>query len=160
MASNVNRVVLTANLCKDPELVSSSSGTQICRMRVACNTRRKGQDGQWVDLPNYFDVTCFGAQAENCHKYLAKGRPIAVDGRLEWREWSSDNGEKRQAVGIVAETIQFLSDGQREGGQSSVRESAPIASGDFGPGPSSDDQDIPFLWEGPQGWESRYHANR
>ena len=107
-ATNINRVVLTGNLTSDPELRSLPSGTSVCKLRVACNTRRKdGPTGEWVDKPNYFDVTVWGAQGENCHRYLAKGRPIAIDGRLEWREWTQDDS-KREAVEIIADAVQFL----------------------------------------------------
>ena len=87
-ATNINRVVLTGNLTRDPELRSTVERHAVCSLRVACNTRRKDQStGDWVDKPNYFDVTVWGAQGENCARYLAKGRPVAIDGRLEWREW-------------------------------------------------------------------------
>ena len=89
-ASNINRVIITGNLTADPELRSLPSGTSVCKLRVACNTRRKdGASGEWVDKPNYFDVTVWGAQGENCARYLSKGRRVAIDGRLEWREWES-----------------------------------------------------------------------
>ena len=66
-------------------------------MRVAVNSRRKDGSGNWVDKPNYFDVTVFGAQGENCSTYLCKGRPVAVEGRLDWREWEAKDGSgKRQ----------------------------------------------------------------
>jgi len=114
-ASNINRVTITGNLTSDPELRSTPSGTSVCKLRVAVNTRRKdGASGEWVDKPNYFDVTVWGAQGENCATYLSKGRPVAVDGRLEWREWEAQDGGKRQAVDIIAETVQFL--GSRDGG--------------------------------------------
>ena len=93
-ATNINRVVLTGNLTRDPELRSTPSGTSVCSLRVACNTRRKDASGEWVDKPNYFDVTVWGAQGENCAQYLSKGRPVAVDGRLEWREWQDKEGEQ------------------------------------------------------------------
>ena len=87
-ATNINRVVITGNLTRDPELRTTRGGTAVCSLRVAVNTRRKDQSsGEWVDKPNYFDVTVWGQQGENCAQYLAKGRPVAVDGRLEWREW-------------------------------------------------------------------------
>ena len=111
--TNINRVVLTGNLTRDPELRSLPSGTSVCSLRLAVNTRRKGDDGQWTEKPNYFDVTVWGAQGENCATYLQKGRPVAIDGRLEWREWESQDGGKRQAVEIVADTVQFL--GSRDG---------------------------------------------
>ncbi len=114
-ASNINTVVITGNLTRDPELRSTGGGTSVCDMRVAVNSRRKDQSGNWVDKPNYFDVTVFGAQGENCSTYLSKGRPVAVEGRLDWREWEAKDGSgKRQAVSIIANTVQFL--GSRDGG--------------------------------------------
>jgi single-strand DNA-binding protein len=114
-ASNVNVVVITGNLTRDPELRHTGGGTAICELRVAVNSRRKdGQTGEWVDKPNFFDVVVWGAQGENCATYLAKGRPVAVEGRLDWREWEAKDGSgKRQAVQIVANTVQFL--GSRDG---------------------------------------------
>jgi single-strand DNA-binding protein len=113
-ASNVNVVVITGNLTRDPELRHTGGGTAVCELRVAVNSRRKDQSGQWVDKPNYFDVVVFGGQGENCANYLSKGRPVAVEGRLDWREWESKDGSgKRQAVQVIANTVQFL--GSRDG---------------------------------------------
>jgi single-strand DNA-binding protein len=126
-ASNVNVVVITGNLTKDPELRSTTGGMSVCEMRVAVNSRRKDQSGQWVDKPNYFDVVVFGAQGENCANYLSRGRPLAVEGRLDWREWEAkEGGGKRQAVQIIANSVQFL--GSRDGG------GAPNANGGGGGG--------------------------
>jgi len=114
-ATNINRVVMTGNLTADPELRSLPSGSSVCSLRIACNTRRKnGSTGEWDDKPNYFNVTVWGAQGENAARYLSKGRPVAIDGRLEWREWDAQDGTKRQAVEIIAENTQFM--GGREGG--------------------------------------------
>lgn len=153
MAGNINRVTITGNLTRDPELKSLPSGTSVCELRVACNGRRKnGQTGAWEDDPNYFNVTVWGQQGENCARYLSKGRGVAVDGRLNWREWETD-GQKRQAVDIIAETVQFLGGGNGEsntGSSSSGAASAyggsdiPVDASDFiAPGASGDD-DIPF----------------
>ena len=110
MASNVNVVVLTGNLTRDPEMRHTEGGTAIAELRLAVNSRRKdGNTAEWKDKPNYFDVIVFGVHAENCAKYLAKGRPIAIEGRLDWREWEAKDGSgKRQAVQIIANTVQFL----------------------------------------------------
>jgi single-strand DNA-binding protein len=146
-ATNINRVVLTGNLTRDPELRTTPSGMSVCSLRIASNTRRKDGSGNWVDKPNYFDVTVWGAQGENCANYLSKGRPIALDGRLEWREWEDKEGNKRQAVDIIADSVQFL--GSREGGENGGRftpqTDVPADTGDFArASAASTDDDIPF----------------
>src|SRR5438552_3061126 len=104
--TNINRVIITGNLTKDPDVNAiAASGTPVCSLRIACNGRRRNSEGVWEDAPNYFDVTVFGAQGENCGKFLRKGRPVAIDGRLRWREWTNNDGQKRQAVDIVAESV-------------------------------------------------------
>jgi single-strand DNA-binding protein len=150
-ATNINRVVLTGNLTRDPELRTTPSGTSVCGLRVACNTRRKDASGQWVDKPNYFDVTVWGAQGENCAQYLSKGRPVAVDGRLEWREWEDQQGNKRQAVDIIADSVQFLGspagDGNGNGGRFTPQSDVPADTADFKTAPvgaGQSDDDIPF----------------
>src|SRR4051794_41584351 len=107
-ATNINRIVLTGNLTRAPQLRATSSGTAVCSLRIASNTRRKDSTGEWVDKPNYFSVTVWGAQGENCARFLTKGRPVALDGRLEWREWTAQDGGERESVEIVADAIQFL----------------------------------------------------
>lgn len=144
--ANINSVVITGNLTRDPELRSTPGGTAVCKMRVAVNSRRKdGQSGEWVDKPNYFDVTVWGGQGENCAQYLAKGRPVAVEGRLDWHEWEAkEGGGKRQAVEIIANSVQFL--GSREGGgegQGSGGGGGFTPSSDA-PAPSGGEDDIPF----------------
>ena len=108
--ANINRVTITGNLTRDPELRALPSGTAVCELGVAVNHRRKDQaTDQWVEEPNYFNVVVFGAQGENCAQYLSKGRPVAVDGRLRWSSWEDKNGGgKRSKVEIVAQTVQFL----------------------------------------------------
>ena len=97
--ANINRVVLVGNLTRDPELRHTPSGTSVCKLRIAVNTRIKDPStSQWTDKPNYFDVTVWGNQGESCAQYLAKGRPVAVDGRLDWREFEAKDGSKLQAV--------------------------------------------------------------
>jgi single-strand DNA-binding protein len=146
-ATNINRVIITGNLTRDPELRSTPGGTTICSLRVAVNSRRKDNEtGQWVDKPNYFDVTVFGAQGENCGQYLSKGRPVAVEGRLNWREWEAQDGGKRQAVDIIADAVQFL--GSRDAPQSNgvVESDIPADTSDFQEASvgSGKDDDIPF----------------
>jgi single-strand DNA-binding protein len=145
--ANINRVVLVGNLTKDPELRHTPSGTAVCKLRLAVNTRQKDPQGNWGDKPNYFDVTVWGNQGESCAQYLSKGRPVGVDGRLDWREWEAQDGSKRQAVEIIADTVQFL--GSREGGGAGAgdgeRQFVPAAATagneDF---TATADDDIPF----------------
>jgi len=155
-ATNINRVIITGNLTRDPELRSTQSGMAVCGLRIACNTRRKDSaSGEWVDKPNYFDVTIFGRQGENAAQYLSKGRGVAIDGRLEWREWQDQQGNKRQSVDIIADNVQFLGgpgDGGGNGGGSfTPRSDVPVSTDDFAPAPvggasssSAVDDDIPF----------------
>jgi single-strand DNA-binding protein len=147
---NVNTVVITGNLTRDPELRHLGSGTAVCKLRVAVNSRRKDQGGNWIDKPNYFDVTVWGAQGENCAEYLAKGRPLAVEGRLDWREWETQEGGKRQAVEIIANTVQFLGskDGSGSGGNGGASRGEteePEPQERFaGVGAGASEDDIPF----------------
>ena len=141
MAANINRVVLVGNLTRDPELRHTPSGTAVCSLRLAVNTRRKDESGQWTDKPNYFDITVWGQQGENCAQYLAKGRPVGIDGRLEWREWEAQDGSKRQAVEVVADNVQFL--GGRQDSEGAHVPAGAAASGDDFPSSPADD-DIPF----------------
>jgi single-strand DNA-binding protein len=145
--ANINRVVLVGNLTKDPELRHTPSGVSVCKLRVAVNTRQKDQaTGEWGDKPNYFDVTVWGNQAESCSQYLSRGRPIGVDGRLDWREWEAQDGTKRQAVEIIADTVQFLGsrgdgEGRPDGGYVSTAGVRPDPA-DFEQ--KTADDDIPF----------------
>jgi single-strand DNA-binding protein len=153
-ATNINRVIITGNLTRDPELKSLQSGTSVCELRVAVNSSRKDESGNWVEKPNYFNVKVWGAQGENCATYLSKGRPVAIDGRLDWREWEAADGSgKRQAVEIVADRVQFL--GSRDGGGqgngngfAAPQSDVPADTSDFeGSQPAAvgaSDDDIPF----------------
>src|SRR6186997_747321 len=143
--ANINRVVLVGNLTRDPELRHTPSGTAVCSLRVAVNTRRKdNQTGEWTEKPNYFDVTVWGNQGESCAQYLSKGRPVGIDGRLEWREWETPEGNKRQAVDVVADTVQFLGGrGDGDGGSGGyIPSEVATPAGDFPSSPTDDD--IPF----------------
>jgi single-strand DNA-binding protein len=152
-ATNINRVVLTGNLTRDPELRSTPSGMSVCSLRIASNTRRKDNStGEWVDKPNYFSVTVWGAQGENCARFLSKGRPVAIDGRLEWREWTAQDGGKRESIEIVADGVQFLGgrdDSAMSGNGFAPHSDVPADTSDFAPQPvgarsAPADDDIPF----------------
>lgn len=157
MGVNLNRVVITGNLTRDPETRAVNANLTVTTLRVACNGRRKDQSGQWVDKPNYFDVTVFGAQGENCQRFLSRGRPVAIDGRLDWQEWDDKNGGgKRQAVKIIAESVQFLNSGDQQGGGGgggyapAPQTDVPADASQFAPRadvPVPESDDIPFKWE-------------
>ena len=128
----------------------------MCSLRIAVNDQVKDQaSGEWVEKANYFTVDVFGRQAETCAQYLTRGRQVAVSGRLRWRQWETQDGQKREAVSIAADRVQFI--GPREGGgggggyqQPAAQRQNPPAfnnegldappAGDFAEG----DDDIPF----------------
>jgi single-strand DNA-binding protein len=110
---------------RTPSCGELPSGHSVCNLRIACNGTRRTPEGEYQDRPLYFDVATFGGQAESVARYMHRGSLVAVDGRLEWREWetpdrsqetlasgehprSDRSRQKRQAVSVVAETVQFL----------------------------------------------------
>ena len=109
MASNINRVVLSGNLTRDPEIKEVGS-TSLCVLGLAVNASRKNAQGEWEDKPNFFDVNVWGPQGVNCAKFLKKGSSIVLDGRLEWQSWEKD-GKKQSKVLVVAQQVQFQSKG-------------------------------------------------
>lgn len=137
---NVNVVVLSGRLTKDPELRSLPSGVSVCALRLAVTKSVKGQDGTWSDAPCYFDVTVWSGQGESCARYLSRGSAVIVKGRLDWREWEAPDGGKRQAVSVVAERVEFGAKGDGGGsGQAPAQDYAPAPAA---AAPAEDD--IPF----------------
>ena len=156
MPADLNRVTLIGRLTRAPELRHTRSGDAIASLRVAVNGRARDEGGQWVDKPNFFDVSVFGRQAETVANYMAKGRRIGIDGRLQWREWEAQDGTKRQSVDVVANDVFFLDsrgDGDGGGGGWSSQATPASPGGDLpvdtsdisspAPAPAGDD-DIPF----------------
>jgi len=134
----INRVVITGNLTRDPELRATGSGMNVLKMGVAVNDRRKNQQtGEWEDVPNFVDVTVFGARAEALSRFLSKGSKVAIEGKLRWSQWESQQGDKRSKLEVVADEIEFLS--SRDGGHGSAMADAPAPD-------SGDDtgEEIPF----------------
>lgn len=132
-AVDTNVVVITGHLTRDPELRETPSGATVCTLRVASNSRTKdSQTGKFGTKPNYFNVAVWGHQAENCHRYLAKGRPVAIQGRLDWHEraWSAE-APLRESVQIVATTVQFLGSrsGDENGGVEEEGDESPSSDG-------------------------------
>jgi single-strand DNA-binding protein len=127
---NVNSVTLTGNLTRDPDPRELESGTRVTNLRIAVNGRRRTAAGEYVDTVDYFDIAVFGARAESCATYLSKGRPIAVQGRLAWRETKKDD-RRREYVKVIAEQVEFLGRrpqaSEEEPTEESAQESLPEA---------------------------------
>jgi len=105
---SINRVLLTGNLTKDPELAATPGGTAVCKLRLAVNESVKDKStGEWSDRANYFSVDVFGATAERAAQWLTKGSHVVIDGRLRWREWETNDGGKREAVSVIVDQIEF-----------------------------------------------------
>tara|TARA_Y100000310_G_scaffold344772_1_gene459380 strand:+ start:3391 stop:3879 length:489 start_codon:yes stop_codon:yes gene_type:complete len=119
----MNKVILCGHLGADPELRSTTSGTAVCNLRIATNSRIKGPDGEWTDHTEWHSVVVWQAQAETCAKYLSKGRQVLIDGRLQTRPWTDRDGNERQKTEVVAERVEFV--GQRDSGD----EAAPSGRG-------------------------------
>lgn len=106
---SINRVVISGNLTRDPELRSTSGGTQVLSFGVAVNDRRRNQQtGEWEDYPNFIDCTMFGARAEALSRYLSKGTKVAIEGKLRWSQWERD-GQKRSKIEVIVDELEFMS---------------------------------------------------
>jgi single-strand DNA-binding protein len=106
--ANLNRVILVGNLTRDPELRYTPNGTPVARFRLATSQRVRLHE-EWQDEVCYVDIVTFGQQAERCGEYLSMGSLALVDGRLQWRQWETQDGQKRSKYDVVANTVQFLS---------------------------------------------------
>ena len=105
---DIANATITGNLTGDIALRALPSGAEVARLGVASNTRRRSGE-EWVDKTNYYTVDVFGGQARNCAQYLHKGSRVAVEGELDWREWTDkDSGKRREAVTIKARNVVFL----------------------------------------------------
>ncbi len=104
--SDVNSVIIVGRLVEKPILKYAASGTAVSNLRVANNTYSKSSENK--TKVNFFTVVVFGKQAENCEKYLDKGRQIVVNGRLDQNSWEDNNGNKRSIVRIIANSVQFI----------------------------------------------------
>ena len=113
--ANFNRVFLMGNLTRDPELRYIPSGTAVCDLRLAINRKFKDQSGQLRDEVCYVTAVVWGRQAESCNQYLSKGSGVFVEGRLQYRSWESPNGQKRNALDVRAERVQFVGGRRTEG---------------------------------------------
>jgi single-strand DNA-binding protein len=107
----MNRYTATGHLTRDPELVLTSGGTEICQLRIA--VRRAGRDGK----DGYFDVKAFGSQAKACAEYLSPGREVGIEGRLRFEEFETRSGDYASRVYVIADSVEFLHGRPRTGDQ-------------------------------------------
>lgn len=113
---SINRVNISGNLTRDPELRATAGGTQVLSFGVAVNDRRRNpQSGEWEDYPNFVDCTMFGTRAEAVSRYLSKGSKVAIEGKLRYSSWERD-GQRRSKLEVIVDEIEFLSRGN-QGGQ-------------------------------------------
>lgn len=111
---SINRVNVTGNLTRDPELRTSTGGSPVLRLGVAVNDRRKNpQTGQWEDVPNFVDCVMFGQRAASVAQYLSKGTKVAVDGRLRYSSWQAQDGSKHSRLEVAVDEIEFMSPRQQ-----------------------------------------------
>lgn len=154
---SINRVLISGNLTRDPELRQTGGGTQVLSFGVAVNDRRRNpQTGEWEDYPNFIDCTMFGARAEALSRYLSKGTKVAIEGKLRWSQWERD-GQKRSKIEVIVDELEFMTSRNDGSGQ---RQYAPAQANQYGsaqpqysqPNPASSidasssvyDEDIPF----------------
>jgi len=159
--ASYNKVILMGNLTRDPEMRVTASGLSICKFGIAVSRKFKTADGEMKEETTFVDVDAFGRQAETLSKYMAKGRPIHLEGRLKLDQWENQQGEKRSKLGVILESFQFVgSRGDSEGGSYSgndggtayentsppPRTTQPAAANsNDGPAPADDiDEDVPF----------------
>lgn len=107
---SINRVIVSGNLTREPEVRTTASGNPVMGFGIAVNDRRKNsQTGEWEDYPNYIDCTMFGARAQSVSRFLSKGSKVAIDGKLRWSQWETNEGQKRSKIEIIVDEIEFMS---------------------------------------------------
>lgn len=121
---SINRVIVSGNLTRDPELRSTASGMAVLGFGIAVNDRRKNsQTGEWEDYPNFVDCTMFGERAKAVSRFLSKGSKVALEGKLRWSQWERD-GQKRSKLEIVVDEIEFMT-ARNDGGNAAAQPAAP-----------------------------------
>ena len=150
---SINRVNITGNLTRDPELRMTQQGMAILTFGVAVNDRRKNnQTGEWEDYANFVDCTMFGNRAQSVSNYLSKGSKVAIEGKLRWSQWETNEGQKRSKLEGVVDEIEFMSQRPQSAPQAAVQppqygygQQAPqYGYGQQAPNTAVYDSDIPF----------------
>lgn len=147
---SINRVNITGNLTRDPELRATAGGTQILSFGVAVNDRRKNpQTGEWEDVPNFVDCIVFGSRAEAVSRFIFKGSKVAIEGKLRYSAWETKEGDRRSKLEVIVDEIDFMSRASGQQVTSPAAEAAKVADTPaYGtpraPEPEFYDADIPF----------------
>jgi single-strand DNA-binding protein len=108
-----NKIIIVGNLGRDPELRYTPQGTAVCSFSVATSEKRKDKGGDMQEITTWFRVTMWGKQAETASKYLTKGKPVYIEGRLRTEEWTDRDGNNRQSLEVNATDMQFIGTGGR-----------------------------------------------
>ena len=103
-----NKIIIVGNLGRDPELRYTPQGNAVCDFSIATNEKRRDKAGEMQDVTTWFKVTLWGKQAENASKYLTKGKPVYIEGRLRIEEWTDRDGKTRQSLEVNATDMQFI----------------------------------------------------
>ncbi len=145
---SINRVNISGNLTRDPELRATTGGTNVLTFGIAVNDRRRNpQSGEWEDVPNFVDCVMFGPRAESVSRYLSKGSKVAIEGKLRYSSWEKD-GARRSRLEVVVEEIEFMSRNQQShGGYAPQAQPEPTFSAPAPQAPPADEfsnEDIPF----------------
>jgi len=149
--ASYNRIVLLGNLTRDPQLSYTPNDTAVCKFGIATNRKWKDNDGSMREETCFVDCTVFGRQADTFNKYMSKGKPVLVEGRLHLNRWTTPEGEKRSKHEVVVERFTFVGSGR--GGDASDRDSSPFedtsdhhaaGASDYGASVATDDDNIPF----------------
>lgn len=107
---SINRVIVSGNLTREPEVRTTASGNPVMGFGIAVNDRRKNsQTGEWEDYPNFIGCTMFGARAQSVSRFLSKGSKVAIEGKLRWSQWETNEGQKRSKIEIIVDEIEFMS---------------------------------------------------
>ena len=122
---SINRVIISGNLTRDPDLRSTASGMAVLSLGVAVNDRRRNQQtGEWEDYPNFVDCTMFGTRAEAVGRIVRKGMKVSIDGKLRFNQWETKDGQKCSRLTVVVDTIDFMSQGNQSQNASANRPAA------------------------------------
>jgi single-strand DNA-binding protein len=143
--SSFNRVILLGNITRDPEVRTTATGHTICKLGLATSRQYSTRDGERREETTFVDVDCFGKQAEVIAKYMRKGRPLMVEGRLKLDQWETNDGQKRSKLGVVLENFQFVGGNpDSNSGNSSIESKRSEAGNDKPPSDDTMGEDVPF----------------